>query len=204
MPDQNPYAPPADNNAYMPPVNPHHFGNLPIEPPSKQKHTLRTVMLVIGSLVGVLFIGGIIAAATGAASKGPTTVGAGVSSADTQQVAAPAAPIFTTAATPTLIPVPVVPPKPSDFTATVKTMSKHCFGSAGCNVAVQPDLSYHGIADLTAMTCSITYNVSGDESGPTIETGTTSGSQFSFTESLISTPSSKTKIAITVTDVTCN
>jgi hypothetical protein len=167
-------------------------------PPKGKRGVLKVVKIVGGSVVALLIVGVIISVATGATvTKVPTQQspagGSLVAPSTALQI-----PDTTAVATP-----PPAAPKPSDFTATVKTMSKHCYGSAGCNVVVQPDLTYIGVADLTSMTCSITYEVSGDESGPTVETGTTVGEQFTFRQSALSTASTKTKPAITITDVTC-
>lgn len=90
------------------------------------------------------------------------------------------------------------------FTIDLKTKSKQCYGTAGCNVTVEPDLTYVGIDDIDPdATYEITYEIHGDESGPVIETAELSDqSSLNYSESLISTPSSGTKITVEITDVT--
>ncbi|MFE4820808.1 hypothetical protein ACFRFU_31050 [Streptomyces sp. NPDC056704] len=95
-------------------------------------------------------------------------------------------------------------PRPSDFTMKLRIKRKHCFGSAGCNVDLEPDLSYEGILPIDPdKTYEITYQINGDESGPVIETiSLTSGTSMEYYPSSISTASSSTKITGKVTDVT--
>jgi hypothetical protein len=95
-------------------------------------------------------------------------------------------------------------PSPSDFTMELKIKRKHCFGSAGCNVDVEPDLSYEGILPIDPdKTYEITYQINGDESGPVIETITlTNGTSMEYYPSSLSTASSRTEITGKVTDVT--
>lgn len=84
-------------------------------------------------------------------------------------------------------------PDASDFSIDLKVKSKKCFGSAGCNVEVGPELSYDGLSselDPSAV-YEITYEISGDESGPVIETlELTSQDDVSYSETLVSTTSS--------------
>jgi hypothetical protein len=95
-------------------------------------------------------------------------------------------------------------PGPSDFTVKLTIKRKHCFGSAGCNVEVEPDLSYGGISPIDPdKSYEITYQIDGDESGPVIETiSLTDGTSMEYYSSSLSTASSRTKIAGKVTDVT--
>lgn len=89
------------------------------------------------------------------------------------------------------------------FTIDLKTKSKQCFGSAGCNLTVEPDLTYMGIDDIDPdATYEITYEIHGDESGPIIETAELSDqTSLNYTPSIISTPSSSTKVTVEITDV---
>jgi hypothetical protein len=93
-----------------------------------------------------------------------------------------------------------------DFTINLKTTSKQCFGSAGCNVVVQPALNYKYDAARMASygTCDVTYSISGDESGEVVETAYGEGGlQFRTASSVLSTRSSKVQLSAAVTDVTC-
>lgn len=94
-------------------------------------------------------------------------------------------------------------PGPSDFTMKLRIKRKQCFGSARCNVDVDPDLSYEGILPIDPdKTYEITYQINGDESGPVIDTITlTNGTSMEYYPSSLSTASSGTKITGKVTDV---
>lgn len=105
-------------------------------------------------------------------------------------------------------PSAVTPPpiKPGDFTVGLKITSKQCFGSYGCNLVVEPTITYAGTADqLSAYgLCSITYTITGNKDGDVTETAYgTGGTQFQVTRSVLSTASAKVTPTATVTDVTC-
>ncbi|MGY1500657.1 hypothetical protein ACW4TU_29455 [Streptomyces sp. QTS52] len=90
------------------------------------------------------------------------------------------------------------------FTIGLRTTARQCFGSAGCNVTVEPDLTYLGDSediDPDAV-YEITYEVRGDESGPVIETAElTDRTSLNFTPTSISTASATTKVSVEITDV---
>ena len=72
--------------------------------------------------------------------------------------------------TTTTAPVPVIP-TPADYAVNLVVTRKACFGSAGCNVTVEGELSIVGPAALTYDdSVSITYQIDGGEDGPLIET----------------------------------
>ena len=90
------------------------------------------------------------------------------------------------------------------FTIDLKTKSKQCFGSAGCNLTVEPDLTL--LVDSSeidpAATYEITYEIHGGDSGPVIETAELSDqTSLNYTPSVISTSSSGTKVSVEITDV---
>lgn len=91
------------------------------------------------------------------------------------------------------------------FSMTLRTTKRQCFGSAGCNVTVEPKLSYVGFTediDPDAV-YEITYEIRGDDSGPVIQTAElTDRTSLSFTPSLIQTASASTKVSVEITDVT--
>jgi hypothetical protein len=92
-----------------------------------------------------------------------------------------------------------------DFAIELRTKSKQCFGSAGCNLVVEPELTYNG--DTTeldpALTYEITYEISGDESGPILQTAeVTDQTTVTFDTTMVSTPSRGTELSVEVTDVT--
>jgi hypothetical protein len=122
-------------------------------------------------------------------------------------VPSPSAPTATVTPEPASNPPTETPtyadPRPSDFTMKLRIKRKHCFGSAGCNVDVDPDLSYEGILPIDPdKTYEITYQINGDESGPVIETiSLTNGTSMEYYPSSLSIAGSGTKITGKVTDV---
>lgn len=118
---------------------------------------------------------------------------AGASTAATTEAAADEAAPTTAAAE--------QPLKASDIELTIKITKKQCFGSAGCNV------TYHIVA-ATAFTpdsdkeYSVTYEVSGVEDGPQINTFTIQGDKYSYDEEeLAETKSKNSKLKAKVTSV---
>lgn len=94
-------------------------------------------------------------------------------------------------------------PDVDDFTMTLRTTERQCFGSAGCNVTVEPRLTYEGLGDLDPdEVYEITYEVSGDESGPVIETAELSDeTSLNYTPTSISTASAGAKVSVKITDI---
>jgi hypothetical protein len=165
----------------------------PVFDPSAPKKS-RTNLVIIASATAVIaaIIGtGIVVVQSRDDSSKPTAA------------AASSAPAVDAASDPT--PSPSYDDVTTDsFTIKLKTKSRHCFGSAGCNVTVEPDLTYVGLGDIDPdATYEITYEIHGDESGPVIETAElTNQTSLSYTESLIQTASSVTKVSVEITDVT--
>ncbi|MFG2455542.1 hypothetical protein ACGFWE_00435 [Streptomyces sp. NPDC048523] len=91
------------------------------------------------------------------------------------------------------------------FSIDLRTTARHCFGSAGCNVTVEPELTYLGSSgDLDPDAVhEITYEIHGDESGPVIQTAElTDQTSLSYRPSLISTASaSSTALSVEITDI---
>jgi hypothetical protein len=91
-----------------------------------------------------------------------------------------------------------------DFTIRLHTSRRQCFGSAGCNVTVEPRLTYEGgeFLDPDAV-YEITYEIRGDESGPVIATAELSDeTRLNYQPSLITTASASTKVSVQITGVT--
>ncbi|MFE3547177.1 hypothetical protein ACFXN2_00725 [Streptomyces kronopolitis] len=95
-------------------------------------------------------------------------------------------------------------PTSTDFTLSMKTTKKQCFGSAGCAITVEPNLSYVGAISLDPeKTVSITYEIHGDESGSVIQTMELSDrDRLTYTPVSISTADRSTKVTAEITDVT--
>ena len=87
----------------------------------------------------------------------------------------------------------------SDYTPTVKVLRKQCFGSAGCNVEVRVTLAAE--ASVQDIGVEVTVEITGDESGPTVQTVQVEGGQYTPIEVSLSTKSSKVKVTAKVTDV---
>ncbi|WP_326947743.1 hypothetical protein OG439_02730 [Amycolatopsis sp. NBC_01307] len=99
---------------------------------------------------------------------------------------------------------PLLPePAAKDYSVALSVVSKQCFGSAGCNVVVEPKLSMLGASTLL-WDCDITYSISGDDSGELIETAySQGGSSYRVDRTVMSTKSTKVAPKATVTGVSC-
>lgn len=88
-------------------------------------------------------------------------------------------------------PLPTVQLTPDDFAVKLTVTQKQCYGSAGCNVTMRVDPSFTGISADGSW--DVTYEISGDESGPQVQTFTMADGEISYTSEVdLSTPSSKT------------
>lgn len=171
------------------------YGPPPPPPPTPKKS--RTNLVIIASAAAV------IAAVIGTGMVIVQTRGHDASKpADTTKSSAPAA---EAAADDTEDTEPTYADLDADnFSIGLKTKSRQCFGSAGCNVTVEPDLTLEvdsGSVDPNA-TYEITYEIRGDESGPVIATAElTNQTSLNYTPSSISTASAGTKVSVEITDV---
>ncbi|MFJ4788334.1 hypothetical protein [Streptomyces sp. NPDC088794] len=183
------------SNDVTPPPMPDHLPPAP-EPPGPKGS--RTNLVIIGSAVAVIaaIIGtGIVVVQSGDGdSKSTTTAESPVP--DEDAVASDAE---------EQDPEPTYDEVDADsFTIKLRTTSRQCFGSAGCNLTVEPDLTY--LADTDGIdpdaVYEITYEIHGDESGPVIATGElTDRTSLNYTPSVISTASAGTKVSVEITDV---
>jgi hypothetical protein len=97
-------------------------------------------------------------------------------------------------------------PAAEDFDLSLKTKREKCFGSAGCNVTVQPELVYNDVfLPDPDVTVSITFEVRGASDGPVTETieATRQGDDLKYvaSEILVQTPSNGTQLTTKITDV---
>lgn len=150
MPDMN-YIP---GNPEQQPHAPLWFQPLP----PKKKHTVRNVLLiVVAGLVALCGVGTIIAATTSSGKAGYQ--------AATQNAALPSSTaehIKPGQQDPNVAPAKqYAAPTPADFTPTLKVLEKHCFGSAGCNLTFDVDLTYNGSGVKPNSVWDITYDVEG-------------------------------------------
>lgn len=177
----------------------------PPPPPPRKRHWLRWTLISVGAFIALII--GITAAAGG--SHKTAQPGALPSNSISTAPASPELPSAPDTSSQPATPAPAeaayVTPKPADFTVTLKVLSKQCFGSAGCNVTFRPVLTQHiakGLLD-PAITYDLTYTVTGDESGPQINTLSVTGDQYEQPdEGMASTPSSGTVLSAQVTSVT--
>jgi len=167
----------------------------PYVPPKKKRHTVRTIAIVAGALI---VVGGV-AGALGTGGKKAAAPAHTISSAPSTTTAAIQPPILEQ---PSDTAPAYVTPKKGDFEVTLKVLSKECFGDAGCNLTYRAKLSQSlptGALDPD-ITYDLTYVVHGDESGPQTETMYITGDQYEQpSEGLAQTPSSGTKLTVTVT-----
>ncbi|GAB2594310.1 hypothetical protein Aab01nite_82810 [Paractinoplanes abujensis] len=136
--------------------------------------------LLFGLLGATLLSAATITGAVAFASKGVATTPAAAPSFD------PITPAATTTA-------PTVSPTLSlaDLDLTPKVVKNQCFGSAGCSVLVKVEMGYGGTPLILDETWEVTYELTGDETGPIIGTFELAGSRYDQDEIHLSTRSSK-------------
>lgn len=191
---QGPYQPPPTQQT--PP--------LPGPQPVKQS-SLWTSKPMIGLYAGIA--GLLLGAGIGAGAGGGATPTA--EPAPTTTVTVTSAPDRTEGASePTEAPTSEVPAggytaHKSDWKVGVKVKEKQCFGSAGCSVTVTIDPKYVGATPLPDTgTIEVTYEISGDTSGPVVGTFTVEDHSASFDkETQLDTKSSSVTPKAKVTDV---
>lgn len=91
----------------------------------------------------------------------------------------------------------------SDVSVSLKTKSKECFGSSGCVLTVDPDFTYLGVGVIPSdKTYEITYEITGDEDGPIIDTVTlTDSDDIRYHPSVVTTSTTHTHVKVRVTGV---
>ena len=164
-------------------------------PPKKR----RTNAVIIGSaaavIAAIITTGVVVAGAT----KGSTNDDDKPTSDATTASSVPDVDLVNPATEPTYSQVDA-----DSFSIDLRTTQRQCFGTAGCNVTVEPELSYLGSStDLDPdAVYEITYEIHGDESGPVIQTAElTDQTSLSYRPSLISTDSASTELSVDITDV---
>lgn len=92
-------------------------------------------------------------------------------------------------------------PVPSDFEVDLIVKEQECFGSAGCNVTLRVEPSYVG-TNVPTGTWEVTYEVTGIEDEPQIQTFTLDGSEVSYQPEInVQTTSRSAEPVAEVTDV---
>jgi hypothetical protein len=95
---------------------------------------------------------------------------------------------------------PAARPTKADYTVKLKTLSRQCFGSAGCSIEARVVLGAD--ARVKKIPVELTVKVTGDESGSITETITTDeDAQYTPPEVSISTASSGIKPKVKIVSV---
>lgn len=168
--------------------------SIPPSPPAPRKS--RTNAVIIGAAAAVI---------AAVVATGIVVVQSG--SDDSKPAAAAEPSLFGSDGTidPTADPTPTYDEVDADnFSIELRTTKRQCFGSAGCNVTVEPELTYLGDSDNISPDAvyEITYEIHGDDSGPVIETAKlTNRTSLNYTPSLISTASANVEVSVEITDV---
>lgn len=163
----------------------------PVPPPAPKRR--RRWPWIVGALVGVFVVIGVAAGVSGTSGGGqPAPAGGGAQTGiPAGNYSAPPAP---TTSAPTFT--------ASDFTIAMKITDKECFGSAGCDITAEPSVHYAGdLSDLDSVTLSITYELTGDQSGTQVHTLDCDAGQCTGDEVIAETASSSTKLKAHVTEV---
>jgi hypothetical protein len=189
-------APPPPPDQPTQPIPPGGWGPAPGPPPSATPKTPRTFtgrqVLAVAVVVGVLAFGVGALVGNGSRASSGTPKAAGETS---QSVTATTeVEVTTTAST-------YDTPEVSDFELTVKTLSKQCFGSAGCSITYRIQAGWDGTYDPDK-TYEVVYEVHGDESGPQTNNFTITGDEYQVSqEETASTSSAGVKLTARVTSV---
>lgn len=114
-----------------------------------------------------------------------------------------AAPGVTVASDPATRPAATAPtgPTKASYEITVKTLTKDCFGSAGCVVDVRLNVTMVGEEALNRA-AELSVSITGGQDGAEVETITVDDQgKYDAPEVTLQTASNKTKIKAKVTDV---
>lgn len=170
--------------------------DFPPPPPAPKKS--RTNLVIIGSaaaVIAAIVATGVVVVQTRDDDSKPSAAATSSAPADDTAKAAAAEPD----STPSYADLDA-----ESLTIDLKTKSKQCFGSAGCNLTVEPDLTL--LVDSEDIdpdaVYEITYEIHGGEDGAVIETAELSDqTSLNYTPTVISTTSSGTKLSVEITDV---
>ncbi|WP_432130607.1 hypothetical protein [Streptomyces tendae] len=172
---------------------------MPDFPPPPAPKKSRTNAIIIGAAVAI------IAAIVGTGVVVVQNQNDGSKPAATAETSQPAEDLAAPAVEETEESEPVyLAPDVEDFTVELRTTRRKCFGSAGCNVTVEPKLAYNGLADDLDpdATFELTYEIRGGGDGPVIETAELSDrTTLNFTPSLLTGVPSSAKLSVEITEV---
>jgi hypothetical protein len=186
------------------PSQPQQFGQAPYPPPTKKKHGPSFWILIALGVIVLIALGSCAVALIGGARQVAKDL-SNTSSVEATQ----AEPTDSTAPTSTAPTKKGYSPKKTDFAIKIKTTSKQCFGSAGCNLEIkvsslrtQPRSYYPSTGEI-----DISYTIKGGED-PLEGTLTVylddDPVQADVDEQFLSTRSKSVKLTATVTAVEYN
>lgn len=84
----------------------------------------------------------------------------------------------------------------ADFMVELIVVEKQCFGSAGCNVTIEPELFYDGPPLPSSARYTLVYEVQGGEDGPLTFNIDIEGDSYSYDQELISTARSEDELTV--------
>lgn len=191
MMSQNQQQPPFQQQ----PIQPGAHHPQPPKPPKKPRKWLPYVIGAGGFVLG-LVVGAAPSSSTTDTTSSPATTVTVTAPAPAAKTTAPPPPPATTQAP------KATAPTVKDFKLTVKTLTKQCFGSAGCNVTFRILVAYSGPELDPSKTYEVLYEVRGGEDGPIANKLTVQGGESSVDEEeMVSTAKSSAKLTAVVTDV---
>lgn len=92
-------------------------------------------------------------------------------------------------------------PAADDLKLSVRVLSKKCYGSAGCLVEYQVDVTYTGVTPMSERKpATVTYRITGGNAEQIDSTRLRDG-KYSINRSSVQTPSSSTALKVEVVDV---
>lgn len=158
----------------QPPGQP--YETLPPQPGPPKKKWPIVVGIIGAALIGMVVLGGILLAVDRFAQS-ESTPGADTTATTSEEAVEPE-----TVAENVPDPEPATF-APDDFEMKVKTLSKECFGSAGCLIEYRVVPTYLGVeSDLDSASVEITYKVTGGSDGPQIGTFMLEAGQYDIYE----------------------
>ncbi|WP_367039631.1 hypothetical protein [Streptomyces sp. Je 1-332] len=163
-------------------------------PPTRERGSNTVIIGAAAAVIAAVVTTGVFVVQSRDDGKAATATASSTSSEAAETALAEEADVEPTYGTPAI----------DDFTMTLRTTERQCFGSAGCNLTVEPNLSYVGPTENLDPDAvyDITYEISGDDSGPVIETGELSdGTTLDYTQTMLSTASAGTKVSVKITDI---
>ena|SRR5690606_1127234 len=100
-------------------------------------------------------------------------------------------------------PEPEYVPSNADWEVELRVVSQQCYEMIGCDLTVEPRITYIADNEVPSATCDITYSIDGDTSGTIVETASSSGDQALVMPTMLTTASSEVTPTAMVQEVVC-